>query len=140
MSFVKPARPNSLSLRVLLAYVVGVILSILLMILAALVLTTWRSDAWLRADLAEYTRDLIEAVRFDPQTERPVVIIEVGGWLGTLRDGGSALRSGLLTLLCQHTSASLTIQENADPDVRILPGRGLVDRRPPGSGDLGRRR
>ncbi|TYT27583.1 HAMP domain-containing protein [Luteimonas viscosa] len=65
MSFVKPARPNSLSLRVLLAYVVGVILSILLMILAALVLTTWRSDAWLRADLAEYTRDLIEAVRFD---------------------------------------------------------------------------
>ena len=26
--------------------------------------------------------------------------------------------SGLLTLLLQHTSASLTIQENADPDVR----------------------
>ena len=25
---------------------------------------------------------------------------------------------GLLTLLCQHTSASLTVQENADPDVR----------------------
>lgn len=30
------------------------------------------------------------------------------------RTGGT----GLLTLLCQHTSASLTIQENADPDVR----------------------
>ncbi|MGQ9634977.1 MAG: secondary thiamine-phosphate synthase enzyme YjbQ [Bryobacteraceae bacterium] len=28
------------------------------------------------------------------------------------------LRSGLLTLFVQHTSASLTIQENADPDVR----------------------
>ena len=27
--------------------------------------------------------------------------------------------AGLLTLLCQHTSASLTIQENADPDVRL---------------------
>jgi secondary thiamine-phosphate synthase enzyme len=26
--------------------------------------------------------------------------------------------AALLTLLCQHTSASLTIQENADPDVR----------------------
>lgn len=25
---------------------------------------------------------------------------------------------GLLTLFCRHTSASLTIQENADPDVR----------------------
>jgi secondary thiamine-phosphate synthase enzyme len=26
---------------------------------------------------------------------------------------------GLLTVFCRHTSASLTIQENADPDVRI---------------------
>lgn len=32
---------------------------------------------------------------------------------------GSGLQSGLLTLLVQHTSASLTIQENADPDVLI---------------------
>jgi secondary thiamine-phosphate synthase enzyme len=30
-----------------------------------------------------------------------------------------AVQSGLLTLLCQHSSASLTIQENADPDVRL---------------------
>ena len=29
----------------------------------------------------------------------------------------SGLTRGLLTLFCQHTSASLTIQENADPDV-----------------------
>lgn len=29
----------------------------------------------------------------------------------------SGIESGLLTLLVQHTSASLTIQENADPDV-----------------------
>jgi secondary thiamine-phosphate synthase enzyme len=28
-----------------------------------------------------------------------------------------ALRTGLLTIFIQHTSASLTIQENADPDV-----------------------
>lgn len=67
MSFVKPAVPNSLSLRVLLAYVVGVILSILLMILVTLVLTTYRSDLMLKADMAEYTRDLVEAVRFDDQ-------------------------------------------------------------------------
>lgn len=26
---------------------------------------------------------------------------------------------GLLTIFCRHTSASLTIQENADPDVRV---------------------
>lgn len=32
---------------------------------------------------------------------------------------GTGLREGLLTLLCQHTSASLTIQENADPDVPL---------------------
>jgi secondary thiamine-phosphate synthase enzyme len=30
---------------------------------------------------------------------------------------GRGLRTGLLTLFVQHTSASLTIQENADPDV-----------------------
>jgi secondary thiamine-phosphate synthase enzyme len=27
------------------------------------------------------------------------------------------VQTGLLTVFCQHTSASLTIQENADPDV-----------------------
>ncbi|MFE1598814.1 secondary thiamine-phosphate synthase enzyme YjbQ [Methylobacterium sp. ID0610] len=30
----------------------------------------------------------------------------------------SGLAHGLLTVFCRHTSASLTIQENADPDVR----------------------
>jgi secondary thiamine-phosphate synthase enzyme len=30
----------------------------------------------------------------------------------------AAIANGLLTAFCRHTSASLTIQENADPDVR----------------------
>ncbi len=30
----------------------------------------------------------------------------------------SGIRDGLLTVFCRHTSASLLIQENADPDVR----------------------
>ncbi|MEH3119705.1 MAG: secondary thiamine-phosphate synthase enzyme YjbQ [Methylorubrum populi] len=30
----------------------------------------------------------------------------------------SGLRTGLVSVFCRHTSASLTIQENADPDVR----------------------
>lgn len=33
-----------------------------------------------------------------------------------VRDSG--LRDGLVTVFCRHTSASLTIQENADPDVQ----------------------
>lgn len=32
---------------------------------------------------------------------------------------GIGAGSGVLTVLCRHTSASLTLQENADPDVRI---------------------
>lgn len=32
--------------------------------------------------------------------------------------GETEFASGLATLFCQHTSCSLTIQENADPDVR----------------------
>ncbi len=31
--------------------------------------------------------------------------------------GDTEIRAGMLTLFCRHTSASLTIQENADPDV-----------------------
>lgn len=38
---------------------------------------------------------------------------EVAAWV---REQG--MTTGLLTLFCRHTSASLTIQENADPDVR----------------------
>jgi len=29
-----------------------------------------------------------------------------------------AIQTGLLTIWCRHTSASLLVQENADPDVR----------------------
>ena len=38
---------------------------------------------------------------------------EIAGWVA-----GQGIGNGLLTVFCQHTSASLTIQENADPDVR----------------------
>jgi secondary thiamine-phosphate synthase enzyme len=31
---------------------------------------------------------------------------------------GTGIRAGLVTVFCRHTSASLTIQENADPDVQ----------------------
>lgn len=37
---------------------------------------------------------------------------EVAGWVSSC-----GIAAGLLTLFIQHTSASLTIQENADPDV-----------------------
>ncbi len=37
----------------------------------------------------------------------------VAGWLA-----GQGIANGLLTLFCRHTSASLIVQENADPDVR----------------------
>ncbi|MBE0529335.1 MAG: YjbQ family protein [Rhodospirillales bacterium] len=41
------------------------------------------------------------------------VTAEIAGWVA-----GQDIASGLLTVFCQHTSASLTIQENADPDVK----------------------
>jgi secondary thiamine-phosphate synthase enzyme len=57
-----------------------------------------------------------------------------------------AMTSGLLTLYCRHTSASLLIQENADPDVRtdlesffarIAPeGRGLYVHETEGPDDM----
>lgn len=53
------------------------------------------------------------------------VTVETGG--GDLTDvtdriarwlGGTGLGEGLLTIFCRHTSASLIVQENADPDVQ----------------------
>jgi secondary thiamine-phosphate synthase enzyme len=41
------------------------------------------------------------------------VTAQVAAWLATI-----GAQDGLLTLFIRHTSASLTIQENADPDVR----------------------
>jgi secondary thiamine-phosphate synthase enzyme len=38
---------------------------------------------------------------------------EVGKWVA-----GQGIANGLLTAFCRHTSASLIIQENVDPDVR----------------------
>jgi secondary thiamine-phosphate synthase enzyme len=38
---------------------------------------------------------------------------EVAGWVAA-----QGVATGLLTLFCRHTSASLVIQENADPEVR----------------------
>lgn len=38
---------------------------------------------------------------------------EVATWVA-----GQGIGTGLLTVFCRHTSASLTIQENADPDVQ----------------------
>jgi secondary thiamine-phosphate synthase enzyme len=47
---------------------------------------------------------------------------QIAGWLreaavGTGPIRTDPIRTGLLTVFVQHTSASLTIQENADPDV-----------------------
>ena len=39
---------------------------------------------------------------------------EVARWVAE-----TGLKTGLLTVFIQHTSASLTIQENADPDVMV---------------------
>lgn len=38
---------------------------------------------------------------------------EVAAWVRS-----TGIREGLLTVFCRHCSASLTVQENADPDVR----------------------
>ncbi len=38
---------------------------------------------------------------------------QIAGWLAR-----QDIADGLLTVFCRHTSASLTIQENADPDVQ----------------------
>jgi secondary thiamine-phosphate synthase enzyme len=60
-------------------------------------------------------RQITETVSFD--TTGPglhPITPRLAEWIAAQR-----VETGLLTLLCQHTSASLTIQENADPDVQL---------------------
>jgi secondary thiamine-phosphate synthase enzyme len=54
---------------------------------------------------------------------------EVAEWVSA-----SGIRDGLLTILCRHTSASLTIQENAAPAARRDIERWLARAAPEGSG------
>ena len=58
---------------------------------------------------------------------------------------GQRIATGLLTLYCRHTSASLVVQENADPDVmadlaaffeRLAPEEGSYVHRSEGPDDM----
>jgi secondary thiamine-phosphate synthase enzyme len=42
---------------------------------------------------------------------------EVAAWIAAIKVKTGNVETGLLTIFIQHTSASLVIQENADPDV-----------------------
>ncbi|WP_121117468.1 secondary thiamine-phosphate synthase enzyme YjbQ [Croceibacterium ferulae] len=54
---------------------------------------------------------------------------DIAGWLAA-----SGIRTGLLSLLCRHTSAGLLITENASPAVRRDLARWLARLAPEGSG------
>ncbi len=45
------------------------------------------------------------------------ITAQIAAWLEKASLEKAPVRAGLLTVFVQHTSASLTIQENADPDV-----------------------
>ncbi len=59
-------------------------------------------------------RQALHTLRLDTRGQGLVEITrQVVGWTE-----GQHIGTGLLTLFCRHTSASLLIQENADPDVQ----------------------
>ena len=58
-------------------------------------------------------RQVTGILTFEPSAPGLHMITEeIADWVA-----GQGIATGLLTLLCQHTSASITIQENCDPDV-----------------------
>lgn len=69
------------------------------------------------------------------------LVIETGGpgfveITGAVSDfvAEAGVRTGLANLFCRHTSASLLIQENADPDVRLDLATALDRLAPRGAG------
>lgn len=71
MPFVKSAWANSLNLKVLVAYIEGVLLSIVAVALMVLGLQALRSPLLIDEDLAEHAEELAEKLRFDTEG-RPV--------------------------------------------------------------------
>jgi secondary thiamine-phosphate synthase enzyme len=63
------------------------------------------------SELIQVSHELTVATRGKGFSE---ITRDLGRWLESISAG-----SGLLTVFVRHTSASLTIQENADPNVRI---------------------
>jgi secondary thiamine-phosphate synthase enzyme len=87
-------------------------------------------------------RQALHRLTIATEGKGPVEITEpIRKWLGA-----QAITTGLLTVFCRHTSASLLIQENADPDVRkdleayferLVPeGRGLYVHETEGPDDM----
>src|SRR5690554_8184792 len=65
MRFVKPLWINSLSLKVLLAYVVGVVLSITLISFATFLIVVTQSRYFVGKDIAEFAYNFSEHMQFD---------------------------------------------------------------------------
>src|SRR5205085_4480252 len=65
------------------------------------------------ASLAAMRQALHQIVVDTPGEGLVEITRPVSAWVST-----QGMDEGLLTLFCRHTSASLLIQENADPDVR----------------------
>lgn len=65
MRFVKMGWLNSLSVKVLIAYVVGAVLSVALIVLTALAIVHTQGDVLSGLDVADATRDMAEELRFD---------------------------------------------------------------------------
>lgn len=67
MRFVKTPWMNSLSVKVLLAYVAGAVLSIVLIVVVAVAIVSSQGDILSGADVADATKDMAEKLRFNSE-------------------------------------------------------------------------
>lgn len=65
MRFVKMHWLNSLNVKVLIAYVIGAVLSVLLIVVTAITIVSTQGDVLSGLDVADATRDMAEELRFD---------------------------------------------------------------------------
>ncbi len=67
MRFVKSMSPNSLSVKVLLAYITGAVLIRVLFVLIAFAIVTFRGDVLSATDVAHLTKDMAGMLQFDSE-------------------------------------------------------------------------
>lgn len=72
--------------------------------------------------------------RIDVKTKSTNELVDITSRIQKAIDGEGAFREGVVLIFCPHTTAGITINENADPDVPtdiLMKSAKLIDRNDP---------
>lgn len=132
MPFVKTLQTNSLSVKIIGAYIAGVVLSVLIMVLVVEGFQRFRSPLLVDEDISEHAEDLAEGLRFDASGVPVGLDIEVEDLVWIF----DSLKADLAYRVFD-ASGHMVLQSPAG-DAFWTPDRGQIDPLKPGRFDFQR--